>query len=109
MLLTTRRHLKKYCTSAVFDAWPHSGGGRSGSASNNSNEPQMLYSGGIESCLVTWQLAGGSSRPSDIIPHVAMGGILHIVTSCMSSGGRVLVYTAMDLRLTTINNPGFIQ
>jgi hypothetical protein len=62
---------------------------------SNNNEPRMLYSGGIESCLVTWQLgsSGASSRPSEILPRVAMGGILHIATSCMSSGeGRILVY-----------------
>ena len=38
----------------------------------------MLYSGGHESVLVTWQLSRGSYKPADVLPRLAKGGIVHI-------------------------------
>ena len=38
----------------------------------------ILYSGGDESVLVTWQLSQGSDRPSDVLPRLALGGIVHV-------------------------------
>ena len=41
--------------------------------------PQLLYSGGEESVLVTWQLGRGNTRPTGFLPRLAKGGIEHIV------------------------------
>jgi hypothetical protein len=46
--------------------------------SSSSAEP-MLYSGGNESVLLTWQLSRGTYRPADVLPRIAMGGIMHIL------------------------------
>jgi len=46
--------------------------------SSSSAEP-MLYSGGNESVLVTWQLSRGTYKPADVLPRLALGGIVHIV------------------------------
>ena len=48
----------------------------------------MLYSGGFESVLVTWQLSRGTFRPAHVLPRLAKGGILHM--SCTK--GAILVY-----------------
>lgn len=39
----------------------------------------LLYSGGDESVMVTWQTAQGRDRPSDVLPRLALGGIVHLV------------------------------
>jgi len=39
----------------------------------------ILYSGGEESVLVTWQLSRGINRPSDVLPRLAQRGISHII------------------------------
>lgn len=39
----------------------------------------VLYSGGNESVLVTWQLSRGTNRPADVLPRLALGGILHLL------------------------------
>ena len=64
----------------------------------SSGSDAMLYSGGEESVLLTWQLARGIYRPSNKLPRIALGGILHILyISGQSSGPRgepdsILVY-----------------
>jgi hypothetical protein len=45
--------------------------------STSSAEP-LLYSGGNESVLVTWQLSRGTYKPADVLPRIALGGIVHI-------------------------------
>jgi NET1-associated nuclear protein 1 (U3 small nucleolar RNA-associated protein 17) len=55
----------------------------------------MLYSGGNESVLVTWQLSKGTYRPADVLPRLAKGGIVHICCADkVSEGGAsgILVY-----------------
>lgn len=58
----------------------------------------ILYSGGEESVLLTWQLARGFYRPANTLPRIGLGGILHILyTSGQSTGqrgepGSILVY-----------------
>lgn len=69
-------------TSLVHDA---------GSSSRGS----ILYSGGEESVLVTWQASRGTDRPTDVLPRLALGGIVHIacadkIDESPSSG--ILVY-----------------
>jgi WD40 repeat protein len=46
--------------------------------SSSSAEP-MLYSGGNESVLLTWQLSRGTYKPADVLPRIALGGIMHIL------------------------------
>jgi hypothetical protein len=46
--------------------------------SSSSAEP-MLYSGGNESVLLTWQLARGTHKPAEVLPRIALGGIMHIL------------------------------
>ncbi|CAB9500423.1 Protein of unknown function (DUF2470) [Seminavis robusta] len=46
---------------------------------NSSPTDPILYSGGEESVLVTWQLSRGLHRPSDHLPRIAWRGIRHIV------------------------------
>jgi hypothetical protein len=41
----------------------------------------LFYSGGEESVLVTWQVSQGKDRPADVLPRVALGGIIHM-TCC---------------------------
>ena len=38
----------------------------------------ILYSGGAESVLVTWQMSQGRSKPLDFLPRVSLGSIIHI-------------------------------
>ena len=40
----------------------------------------MLYSGGDESVLVTWQLSRGISKPVEVLPRVALGGIIQMTS-----------------------------
>lgn len=56
----------------------------------------VLYTGGTESVLVTWQMAQGRSKPLHFLPRVALGAIIHVVCAdkvddLPSSG--VLVYS----------------
>jgi hypothetical protein len=56
----------------------------------------MLYSGGEESVLVTWQISAGKNRPVDVLPRLALGGIVHIICSSpldSSPCNGVLVYS----------------
>jgi len=55
-------------------------GGLSGAGS-------ILYSGGDESVLVTWQLSRGTYRPSDVLPRLSKGGIVHIACADGDMGG----------------------
>jgi hypothetical protein len=53
----------------------------------------MLYSGADESVVVTWQLSRGSNKPAEVLPRVALGGIVHM--SCTHQAGEsdaLLVY-----------------
>ena len=57
----------------------------------------ILYSGGNESVLVTWQLSRGITRPADVLPRIALGGILSILCTTPVEGGYdandgILVY-----------------
>ena len=67
----------------------------------------LLFSGGEESVLISWQLGRGSHKPSGTLPRISVGGIVHICIgaapaagdnklerSSLQSGGGVLVYTA---------------
>lgn len=38
----------------------------------------ILYSGGTESVLVTWQMGQGRSKPLNFLPRVSLGGIVHV-------------------------------
>ncbi len=40
----------------------------------------LLYSGGEESVLVTWQISRGKDRPVQVHPRIALGGIVHLVS-----------------------------
>lgn len=58
----------------------------------NGNE---LFSGGDESVLITWQLARGFDKPSDMLPRIALDGILKI--QCVRSPSQtsgILVFSA---------------
>ena len=48
----------------------------------------LLYSGGDESVLVTWQLSRNTNRPAHVLPRLALAGIVSIATC---SGGGVTV------------------
>ena len=41
----------------------------------------LLYSGGEESVLVTWQISQGRDRPVGVHPRLALGGIIHLSSS----------------------------
>jgi len=41
----------------------------------------LLYSGGEESVLVTWQISQGRDRPVQVHPRIALGGIVHLSSS----------------------------
>lgn len=41
----------------------------------------LLYSGGDESVLVTWQISQGRDGPVDVHPRLALGGIVHLTSS----------------------------
>lgn len=62
--------------------------------SSSSAEP-MLYSGGNESVLATWQLSRGSYKPADVLPRLALGGIVHIAgVEQAGEPNGILVYCA---------------
>ena len=46
----------------------------------------MLYSGGEESVIATWQLSRGISKPAEVLPRVALGGIVHMC--CAHTSGE---------------------
>jgi hypothetical protein len=50
-------------------------------------DQSMLYSGGDESVLVAWHLGQGSYKPSNVLPRVGLGGIVHI-QACT----KILIY-----------------
>jgi WD40 repeat protein len=41
----------------------------------------ILYSGGTESVLVTWQMTQGRSKPLHFLPRVSLGAIIHIASA----------------------------
>ena len=65
---------------------------------NSPPSDPILYSGGDESVLVTWQLSRGINRPSDVLPRLAQRGISHIVcprraeSANYSANDSILVY-----------------
>ena len=55
----------------------------------------ILYSGAEESVLVTWQLSQGTYRPCDVLPRLALGGIVHLACADRVDGDNlngILVY-----------------
>ena len=46
----------------------------------------LFYSGGLEAVLCTWQVSQGNFRPTDVLPRVALGGIVHVVASAKGDG-----------------------
>ena len=70
----------------------------------------ILYSGGEESVLVTWQISQGSDRPMDVLPRLALGGIVHVVCADRidnSSCNGILVYCEDNsLQLFESHNKG---
>ena len=65
---------------------------------NSPPSDPILYSGGDESVLVTWQLSRGINRPSDVLPRLAQRGISHILcprraeSANYSENDSILVY-----------------
>jgi hypothetical protein len=66
---------------------------------NSSPTDPILYSGGEESVLVTWQLSRGVHRPSDLLPRIARRGIMHVIctkrteaSSASNTNDSILVY-----------------
>eukprot|EP00934_Nitzschia_sp_Nitz4_P007717 Nitzschia sp. Nitz4//scaffold133_size116822//31997//34999//NITZ4_003801-RA/size116822-processed-gene-0.27-mRNA-1//1//CDS//3329535378//7707//frame0 len=84
-LLTTKVHWHAHAVaSLLFDS---SGGAPL-------NDP-MLYSGGEESALVTWQ-PRGKSKPTHVLPRIALGNMIHIAMSEKAGDGNargILVYS----------------
>jgi len=72
----------------------------------------LLYSGGDESVLVTWQISQGRDRPVDVHPRLAMGGIIHLSSSDRCDGNPasgILVYCEDNtLQLLESHNKGCI-
>lgn len=62
----------------------------------------MLYSGGEESVLVLWQLSKGTSGPADVLPRVALGGIVHIVA--INPNGILMYCEDNSLQLVRAHN-----
>jgi len=62
----------------------------------------MLYSGGEESVLVIWQLSKGTSGPADVLPRVALGGIVHIVA--INPNGILIYCEDNSLQLVRAHN-----
>ena len=78
---------------------------------NSPASDPILYSGGDESVLVTWQLTRGSSRPSDHLPRLAQGGIVHAVIPLCAEGSNnsILVYCEDNtLQLIESHNKGLV-
>lgn len=59
-----------------------------------SGNNSMLYSGGHESVLAIWQLSRGSRKPAEVLPRLALGGIVHLrsVTQSAHSPSAILIY-----------------
>lgn len=55
---------------------------------NSSPRDPILYSGGEESVLITWQQSRGISRPADLLPRIAPRGICFIGCSKRSFDGE---------------------
>eukprot|EP00536_Pseudo-nitzschia_multiseries_P009747 jgi/Psemu1/258382/estExt_Genewise1Plus.C_2810061 len=70
----------------------------------------LLYSGGDESVLVTWQIAQGRDRPVHVHPRLALGGIVHLSSSDRCDdhpSGGILVYCEDNtLQLLESHNKG---
>lgn len=70
----------------------------------------LLYSGGDESVLVTWQLSQGNDRPADVLPRLALGGIIHLTCSDRIDGNAangILVFCEDNsLQLFESHNKG---
>jgi hypothetical protein len=70
----------------------------------------LLYSGGEESVLVTWQISQGRDRPVQVHPRIALGGIVHLTSSerCDDNpASGILVYCEDNtLQLLESHNKG---
>jgi NET1-associated nuclear protein 1 (U3 small nucleolar RNA-associated protein 17) len=72
----------------------------------------ILYSGGEESVLVTWQVSQGRDRPIDVLPRLALGGIVHVACADRTLGddsfcNGILVYAEDNsLQLFESHNKG---
>jgi hypothetical protein len=67
-VVSSRMHWHAHPVSALaYDA-----------ASSGMSVDPMLFSGGDESVLVTWQLSRNTNRPADVLPRIALGGIIHV-------------------------------
>jgi NET1-associated nuclear protein 1 (U3 small nucleolar RNA-associated protein 17) len=70
----------------------------------------ILYSGGEESVLVTWQTSRGTDRPTDVLPRLALGGIVHVACADRidaNPSNGVLVYCEDNsLQLFESHNKG---
>jgi len=70
----------------------------------------LLYSGGDESVLVTWQISQGRDRPVHVHPRIALGGIVHLSSSdrCDDNpASGILVYCEDNtLQLLESHNKG---
>mmetsp|Transcript_21734 Transcript_21734/g.45730 ORF Transcript_21734/g.45730 Transcript_21734/m.45730 type:complete len:1061 (-) Transcript_21734:41-3223(-) len=70
----------------------------------------LLYSGGDESVLVTWQISQGRDRPVHVHPRLALGGIVHLSSSdrCDDNpASGILVYCEDNtLQLLESHNKG---
>ncbi len=56
----------------------------------------ILYSGGAESVLVTWQMGQGRSKPLNFLPRVSLGAIIHIACADRvddSPSNGILIYS----------------
>jgi WD40 repeat protein len=87
-------HPSKTMVSRKLHWHAHSVSSLSYDAVNSAAEP-MLYSGGEESVLITWQLSRGTYRPADVLPRIALGGIVHLL--CIEQLGQangILVYSS---------------
>jgi hypothetical protein len=72
----------------------------------------LLYSGGDESVLVTWQISQGRDRPVDVHPRLALGGIVHLSSSdrCDANPANGIIVYCEDntLQLLESHNKGCI-
>ena len=66
-LITSKAHWHSHSVGSLFYD------------SMSSPADPILYSGGTESVLVTWQMAQGRSRPLHFLPRVSLGAIIHLV------------------------------
>jgi hypothetical protein len=72
----------------------------------------LLYSGGDESVLVTWQISQGRDRPVHVHPRLALGGIIHLSSSDVCDDkptNGILVYCEDNtLQLLESHNKGLL-